>query len=197
MRNDHELDELINAALPGYSAAEPRPGLEQRVMAASVAVGRSPNRSFWGWALAIPVVACLLLFLLFATRHRPSSGFATAGLHASPATSAPDQPKLALQTPSPAIIKKPTLRGLTAGARKPPPALPKQDVFPTPTPLTPEETSLIALGSAGVQTAPPSTAATTDIDPIRIAELRIEPLSVPLLDSAPSPTVPISKDSPQ
>ena len=58
----HEFDELIDAALAGYSSTEPAPGLEARVLRRVRAV--EPAR--WrGWefrfAVAVPAIASLLL----------------------------------------------------------------------------------------------------------------------------------------
>ena len=69
MPTDRELDDLIDAALPSYSAAEPRPGLEHRIL--TPYAGRIPSRRgfTWAWAFAVPAAACLLVFLFFAGRH--------------------------------------------------------------------------------------------------------------------------------
>ncbi len=45
MPTDRELDQLIDAALPSYSAAEPRPGLEQRILTQCARESPSPKPS--------------------------------------------------------------------------------------------------------------------------------------------------------
>lgn len=62
-----DLDRALDAALAKYAAAEPRAGLEERVLAnLRVARSRSPNRAWWRWgglaaAAAIVIVAVTLV----------------------------------------------------------------------------------------------------------------------------------------
>src|SRR5271156_5050834 len=73
MRSDRQLDELIDAALPGYSDAEPGPGLEQRIIARSLAERLRHKRFAWSWTLALPAMVCLLVFLLLNGRQSSPS----------------------------------------------------------------------------------------------------------------------------
>jgi hypothetical protein len=62
------LDTLIDAALASYTSLEPRPGLEQRILASVAAAGR-PRR--WGWrplwalAAAAALIAVVAIPLVF------------------------------------------------------------------------------------------------------------------------------------
>jgi hypothetical protein len=58
-------------------------------------------------------------------------------------------------------------------------ALPKEDVFPSPSPLTAEERAAIALVRDPVKMRREIDTAGVEISPIRIAELQIKPIAPP------------------
>jgi hypothetical protein len=131
--NENHLDLLIDEALSTY--AEPRAGLEARVLSHLAA---QPSRRRWlPFAIAIPIVAaCAILLVLLFSRPAPQPSAPQA--HNSQPVPQPNQatpPALMPHNhmPQPRIIA-------TRTALAP---LPKLDVFPTPQPLTPEEQALV------------------------------------------------------
>lgn len=62
-------DQLLDAALVRYAAAEPRAGLEDRILANLRAEGgRLPGRQWWQWSLAAAVAAVLVVAVALAWR---------------------------------------------------------------------------------------------------------------------------------
>jgi len=196
MPSDRELDQLdrlIDASLPGYSQAEPRPGFERRVLACARAERRFRLSPFAGWALAVPAIGCLLLVLVI--RHN------TGASHREP------QPQTAAASipgkSAPAIIAsgRPPVAEISTKSRKSArpvsqQALPKQDVFPTPSPLTNEERAIVAFSPIPAQLPMPPDSSISQIDPIHIAELQIKPLEVKTFDISDSIQSNPSKDQP-
>jgi len=167
MRDD-ELDRMIDAGLSTY--AEPRAGLEQRVLAAVDAERRAPqglkprglresallpglkarpagDRNLWPswrmWAMGLAAAACLLIAVTVGVRvvEAPHSN----GPQATNDTHAPVahravQPEVRTETPVRVAAKRRVRRSDEAGLRR----LPKKDVFPTPQPLSPEMRELVA-----------------------------------------------------
>jgi len=73
---ERELDRMLDAALAGYSAVEPRAGLEDRIVAnLRVEQRRPPNRAWWQWSLAAALATVVLVVLTLAwksgSRHAP------------------------------------------------------------------------------------------------------------------------------
>jgi hypothetical protein len=89
-----KFDSLIDRALASYTPAEPRPGLEQRILA-SVAAAGHPRTGVWrpAWALAAAavIVAVVAIPLAFKSMH-PT----VAVVH--PATAAPAEVAIARQS---------------------------------------------------------------------------------------------------
>jgi hypothetical protein len=185
MQNDRELDRMIDAALPGYSSAEPRPGLEDRVIARALVEKPRFFRIAWQWSLALPAFAALLVLLFLPrTRHQPLEPIQRVP-RSSPtvALSAPET------TPAPHAVSKakkthPSLPVTTLAADQQP--LPKQQVFPTPSPLTAEERTLVAYSRVQFRELPTKPTTNVEIDPIRVAELQIKPLTIPALNTPAS-----------
>ena len=179
------IDERIDAALRRYAEApqfsEPRVALA-RVRARAE---QEPERrwSVWAWAAPSAVVAALIgLVLLWALRVPPTPQI--AWIPKAPAVASVDlqQGENATAGPSTPLRRKTPRRSFAqddrglvmAQERK----LPKQEVFPTPQPLSPQERALVSF----VSHAPPALkeqmlAAQKQIDaPIEIADIHIEPL---------------------
>ena len=180
MRSDRELEEMIDAAIPGYSQVDPPAGLEQRVLARSLAsspIGeRSVRRFAWQWSLAIPAIACLLIVLFLTGRRSrpPQIPVSTAkNISTTPAPTAAVVPT----SPERHNARIPSRSLPLQGARTPQP-LPKQDVFPSPSPLTSEEAAMVALTRAQGPISPQiaDNEAEVKIPEVRIAELEIKPL---------------------
>jgi hypothetical protein len=185
MPSDRELDHLIDAALSSYSATEAQSGLEQRILTNALAEPPRRSRFIWARTLAVPTAACLLLFLFFAGRHNshPSNLQATATTAPETATASPRQTPATNSFPSPrkrfiphVVSAKPSIVRQT---------LPKEDVFPSPSPLTAEERAAIALVRDPAPMPQQTDVATrVEINPIHIAELEIQPIAHP--DDLPS-----------
>jgi hypothetical protein len=177
MPSDRELDQLIDAALSSYSATEAQPGIEQRILTHALAEYPRRKRAIWAWAVAVPAAACLLAFLFVAGRHisHPNTLQATATT-APPAIAATPRETPAMDSfPSPrkqTIPRKVSTQPSTARE-----ALPKEEVFPSPSPLTAEERAAIALVREPPQMPRQIDAAGVEISPIHIAEMQIRPIA--------------------
>jgi hypothetical protein len=185
MPNDRELDQIIDSALSSYSARETRPGLEEHILVSAFAEAPHKTRFAQAFTLAIPAAACLAGILFFAGRHssRPNS-LETASRAVPSATSAIPQ-RIAEAIPT-----QPTREAFTprhkATQRRSVPAretLPKEKVFPSPSPLTAEELAVVARLRMPAQMSQQTNMATAsnavEISPIHIAELQITPIAPP------------------
>jgi hypothetical protein len=185
MPSDRELDHLIEAALTSYSATEAHPGLEQRILANALTESPRRSRFSWAWALAVPTAACLVILLFFAGRHTSHRNTLEATATAAPetATASPRQTPVTDSFPSPR--KRSIPHKASAQPSMVSQTLPKEEVFPSPSPLTAEERAAIALvrdpAPMPQQTDTPTR---VEITPIHIAELQIKPIAHP--DDLPS-----------
>ena len=166
------LDRMIDAALTGYSAAEPLDGLEERVL--NKAFAQRPRVTGWwiGWAAAT-LAAALLLALGVA--HWPNRTAAT--VHATPES----RREVAILPPLSESPREEAPRRTIPARRKPVSRadLPKMPVFPTPSPLSDTERALLRFASlhpnearnagAWLQAGPPKEIV---IDPIEIPPLK-------------------------
>ena len=66
---DKHLDEWLDDALAGYSKADPRPGLEQRITATLRAEDRAPARRRW-WMFLTPAAAALAVLAITVSLHQ-------------------------------------------------------------------------------------------------------------------------------
>jgi hypothetical protein len=66
---DKHLDEWLDDALAGYSKADPRPGLEQRITANLRAEDRAPARRRW-WMFLTPAAAGLAVLAITVSLHQ-------------------------------------------------------------------------------------------------------------------------------
>ncbi len=138
-----ELDRILDAALARYAMAEPRPGLEGRILAnlrgAEVEVRHG---RWWIWGLAATAAILLVIGTLgwkwTTAAHQPIAH------HSAPAPQRPAVPELATRdgnTP-PQIKRAPRRVARHAPQHEVVAANPKLDVFPSPLPLTAEEVAL-------------------------------------------------------
>jgi hypothetical protein len=170
------VDDLLAASLRNYAGAEPRAGLEGRVLAGVRARQRAASRrtAWWGAAGMAGVAAMLALLVYYWPHPQPAPLPETAKVPASP--SVPVAAKAAPAVPPPVL-------------RRPPrPAAPavidwRPQQFPTPRPLSEQEKLLVAYvlaakGSAAVSA--PSTEQNLEHDleipPLSIAAIKIDPL---------------------
>lgn len=144
---DKQMDEVLDSLLANYSSAEPRPGLETRILAnLREAEKKEAAQGWWSfkwlWAGAV-AAAIIVAAVMISGRHRvaPPTNMVVKTRPAVP------QPEIQPQAPA---MSKETAR---AHRRKPStPALPQNAtlalrdrpaVFPTPTPLSDQEQLLL------------------------------------------------------
>lgn len=149
-----ELDRILDDALGSYGDREPRPGLERRVLA-RVAAARPGRRLGWWWVAAgATACACIATGLLFRDQPVPP----------------PDLVRLEQPVPVFRVVAI-TPVVLRRAVR---PALPKQEMFPAPAPLTAEERAMLQLAERFPKQALELTA--RQEKPIAIPEIEIKPL---------------------
>jgi len=158
------IDEMLDSLLANYSSAEPRPGLETRILA-NLKLGnesREAGRSWWGlkWVWAAAAVAALIVGgVLISGKRHVAPPTHTVVQTVQPAVQQPVVPRPIVPQPSveqprvqssvPKIGATPAIhhrqKALVPGAQqnatlawsqRPP-------VFPTPTPLSEQERMLL------------------------------------------------------
>lgn len=142
-KNDDELDRELDAALARYWVVEPRPGLEERVLAnLRNAPAEVPRRAWWRWSLAAAVAAIVVVALALAWRSNKTS----RPVVASHPSTTEGTPELGTQVGSNALGNGARQHGphppRKIGSSRAPvvvAAVPKLDQFPSPQPLTEEE----------------------------------------------------------
>jgi hypothetical protein len=137
MHDNRDLDALVDEALSSYTAAEPNPSLRTRIIAHAAEAAPGQKRL---WLLA-PAAACGALVIVFllhpstpAPHPEPSPAASIASAHA------PHAPVRAV--PQQAIHPHPALAAHRTRRREPP-ALIRNVSFPSPTPLTAQESLLL------------------------------------------------------
>lgn len=170
MSEQHEkLDEILDKALAAYGQAEPRMGLEARVLARLEEAKTSPARAWWWkWAWA-PAAALLLAGGLYLARpHTPlPTAPSVAGKPVAPAVTAaqPEAPAVIAAAPA-----KPRVRPRVAP--KVAEAAARQPQFPAPQPPSEQEKLLLAY----VRTQPQAAAQQAQAAAAPLAEMKIKPL---------------------
>jgi hypothetical protein len=148
------FDQMLDAALASYANVEPPPGMEQRILARVRSSGESRRIVWWRWAVvAVPALACVLAVVTY--RGTPPI----------------DPPRVALSVPGAPVLAP---RVVKRTSRPKPAPLPKREVFPTPTPLSPEERALLALVAQSPAKALDLSATS---EPKPIEPIKIEPIS--------------------
>jgi hypothetical protein len=135
-----ELDRTLDAALAKYASAEPREGLEERVLANLRAAGtRDAQRAWWNWGFA--VLATVLAIAAVAVWQWNKSTQIPIANHPSTIKQAPVGPDLAHRDGNSARpIKSPQWqRPRHRPQHETVAASPKLDVFPSPLPLSEQE----------------------------------------------------------
>ncbi len=172
MPDRDSLDRLLDAALSNY--AEPAPGLDRRVLA-RISAADAPRRRFvWLWPAAIAAAALLLVVEPWRSSLPP---------HTAPrATIAPPPARAAVEPPPAPRLAPPRLQHTAAPRAIAAPApLPRLDIFPAPTPLSPQEQALARLiAQSSAKERNTLIAAQQEADaPIRISAISIPPLQPP------------------
>jgi|SRR5215469_6244141 len=132
---EKQLDDLLDSLLANYADAEPRPGLEARLLASL----REPKPAFrfgWLWAAITAMVAAVVVFAAHYSR--------IAELPPPPSIKAAGLPVLLPARPVPVPDVHRHLPRLTA---EPAPLVStldvRQGVFPTPVPLSEQELLMV------------------------------------------------------
>lgn len=161
-----ELDRLLDDALSAYTAAPERPGLEERVLRRTREAKRRRNYWVTYGSLAAAIVIGLIFVMpsRFAPQQIPPP---TSEKHAATLEAVPLVPK---PTPAPAAMpaKRPVQKRLIQKRH----TEPKRYVFPTPSPLTTQETALLEIAHS---------------QPAQLAVLSrpLQPLDIPLIQIEP------------
>lgn len=144
--NDRKLDEMLDAMLSAYSAVEPRPGLETRIVAnvkEESAKRTSRWRLGWMWTGAIATAAAVILLMTYFWRPQQRATVPQI------ATQAPQK-----TTPAPELQRKVTALSATSHPKHARPTVSptrvpnevsvvRQEVFPSPSPLSEQEKLLL------------------------------------------------------
>lgn len=195
MRDEQDLDRVLNDAVATYGDPGPDPSREQRILALvqsrvaneARSATRRPDLHRWlPWAMALPVAAGLLLLFLLPskTSHPAHEPIAHMQMTPKPAVSGtarphsePARPIRALR-PLQLASMQPLAQNLVPRPKR---DVPKLDVFPAPQPITAEERALAVIAA---ETPAPLRRALVEAQkqedaPIKIADIRIPPLDLP------------------
>lgn len=175
MTDDRDLDALLNEALSSYTAAEPDPSLRARIMAHAAEAAPSHKR-LWLFAPAAACAAALVIAFFL----RPSTD-APRPEHSTPASaaSAPQSPAPMTALSPQAIHAHPALAAhRTRRSERPAPM--RADSFPSPTPLTAQESILLQFATEHPDQARQALAAPAS-RPIENAPLAIASIQIPAL----------------
>jgi len=129
-----QLDSMLNAALAGYSAAEPLAGLEERVLCRVRAIEVTRRRTA-GWAFTFAAAAALVLVAIV----MKTPGNLTPKSRDIARTETPAPVRSAARVEEPRVATKRRRGRIAAKRTASPELLPKQEQFPAPAPLTAEE----------------------------------------------------------
>lgn len=172
-----DLDILLDAALSTYVDVEARPGLTQRILTATTHL--EPRRSLFSWlSWAVPALAVLVLIAIFLVDRSPAPHPTSAVTTHPPIPAAPPATG-AVKAPQQLRQRLPRPFGRAVSTTSNP--LPRLEVFPTPTALSPEEQALVSLVNRNPQEVAQSTARAQQqpTEPIHIAAIEIAPLNTP------------------
>lgn len=196
---DRFVDQLLDSALSNHRAAEPRPGLEARLLE-RVRAANEESAGTKAWKLWIAAAATVVvMFVAIRVANRPHSPAVETSQAANAVPSAPPKETLtgssgaAPSTGNSIPIVEP--KRVAHGDSRPPRRLkdssrqveahhwPSQ--FPTPAPLTAEEKALVQY----VRETPPKVLAASlsphlsdsrpmEIEPVKVSSIQIQPLTV-------------------
>ena len=185
------VDELLNASLRRYAGAEPRPGLEGRVLAGVRARQQGERwRNVWTWAVGMAAVAAMVtLLVIHWPRQQPAQLPETAQARATVAHGQKGTDRgYQLAAPTTAEVAPPVQPRMS---HRPPRSAPQRWVdtrpqqFPTPRPLSEQEKLLVAyaqlLKNSSATSAP-------EADKDAEHDLEIPPLVCGHQDRTPRPT---------
>jgi len=136
------VDKLLDAGLARYSAAEPRPGLEQRLLAGLKQQPRPSRWLDWRWAGALATAAVVLVIVIFFFRQPPAPELPTQTATSSPAPVAPASATLSPEAVRPPVAKT-TVRRAAPRIEQARAETPRLETFPAPAPLSEQERLLL------------------------------------------------------
>ena len=182
--NRDDLDTLLDAALSTYTNPEPSLGLTPRILAATRAVDGRPPLRWMVWAVPA-LAAALAIVILYPAHHiyrdpSPSTSQLSGSASTYPIT-APNPVKTGSDREAPRLRATATIRAAIPA----PEPLPKQEVFPTPAPLSPQEQAIAALVNRNRTEIAKQVAQSANqdpeqpIEPLHIAAIHIPPLYPP------------------
>ena len=142
------VDELLDAGLARYSAAEPRPGLEQRLLAGLKQQPRPSLWLDWRWAGALATAAVVVVIVIFFFHQPPAPELPTQTATSKPAPAAPTiaappAPAPAAQPVGASRVAKTTTRRAAPRVEQARAELPRLETFPAPAPLSEQERLLL------------------------------------------------------
>jgi hypothetical protein len=180
-----DLDRLLDSALSTY--AEPRSGVEKRALARvdeARNVGSAPRRRWLVWAVAIPLAACLALYVsISGIRQRHTKNVQQPQKHEQaslPPLQATPQKALHSEEQSRARIALKAIQHPSQPSAITDAPSPRLDVFPAPQPLSAQEQALIALAKLSPDLRQEALVRVQEDDtPLRISEIQIPPISLP------------------
>ncbi len=190
---ERSVEKWLDIGLKRYGEAEPRPGLEGRILAGlrtEQARWASPRWRWWpAWA-AIVIVAAVALPLL-TRKPIPTGSIPVATYSVKTGSATLGQPIVGLQRPDTTTRSKARRKRIP---RQIPPALAKPllEQFPSPRPLSPQEQLLLAYldqvpaGEVAVAADRTRRAGDLQIDDLEIAPLSAEQ-AVPTIQQSDTP----------
>jgi hypothetical protein len=146
-QKDKQLDALLDSVLARYSAEEPRPGLETRIVSNLREAGTRATSSWWRtqwiWAgaAATGVVAVIVFLLLSSRQPRPQEPEVVRSNAPSQPHQPPTQPRVQLQHRD--VTETVRRSGGTVRMQARVATDLRKEVFPTPVPLTDQERLLL------------------------------------------------------
>ena len=182
--DDPDLDQQIDRALASYADQEPDPALRTRILARAA---EAPPRSRRLWLLA-PAAACaaafLIALLLHPAMHRPRLLPAAEPPATASTASAPQSP--AVEGTPRQRIRPPAALTSRRIRRSEHAALARTSSFPSPSPLTAEESILLNfVARPPEQARQVLTGAAADRAPLGTKPLSIEPIYIAALSETP------------
>ncbi|HET7840630.1 MAG TPA: hypothetical protein VFM21_03450 [Terriglobia bacterium] len=167
--NDKFVDQLLDASIGHCAGAEPRAGLEGRILAVIAARQRSANRNNWAWGLAAAALAAVAIVI--AARYARRASLPTP----QPASVAVARPQSAAPPVAiaPERIPVKTVRASRFTAQRP-------QQFPTPAPLSEQEKLLLLYvkqtPKSALAASPEDAGKDMEISALNIAALEIKEL---------------------
>jgi hypothetical protein len=166
-RRGRFVDDLLDASLRRYRSGEPRLGLENRILAGVRTRSAERQRGTWIWGLAgVAAAVCMAAIVIYISRRQPAPARAPSPV----ATRQPAPPVVVRQEVAPILRPTRHVRRAAAAPRRP-------EQFPTPAPLSEQEKLLLLYVSEAPQ-AELEAPIIPNLEPLRVAGLRIAPIEI-------------------